>query len=60
MKVADEELGGATEQEYLDHRPQRYDLRADPSVGMMSTRDFDEMLGGSDPAMGGSRPGFMP
>ena len=60
VEVADEELVDATEQEYLDERLRRYDLRADPSVGMMSTKDFDEMIGGSGPAIGGSRPGFMP
>jgi EF hand len=59
-EVADEELVGATEQEYLDHRLRRYDRRADPPMGMMSTKDFDEMLGGSDPAMGGPRLGSMP
>ena len=60
VEVADEELVDATEQEYLDERLRRYDLRADPSVGMMSTKDFDEMIGGSGAAIGGSRPGFMP
>ena len=60
VEVADEELVDATEQEYLDQRLRRYDLRADPSVGMMSTKDFDEMIGGSGAAIGGSRPGFMP
>jgi hypothetical protein len=56
---ADEELVGATEQEDLNPRLQGHDRRADPSMGMMSTRDFDEMLGGSDPAIG-ARPGSMP
>jgi hypothetical protein len=56
--VAGEEVG-ATEQEYLEHRLRRYDRRDDPSVGMLSTKDFEEMLGGSDPAIGGGRPGSM-
>ena len=60
LELADEELVGATEQEYLAGRLRQYDLRADPSIGMLSTKDFEDMVGGSDPAIGGSRPGFMP
>ena len=60
LDVADEELVDATEQEYLDGRLRQYDLRTDPSVGMLSTKDFEEMVGGSDPAIGGSRPRLMP
>jgi hypothetical protein len=60
LELADEELVGATEQEYLAGRLRQYDLRADPSVGMLSTKDFEEMVGGSDPAIGGSRPRLTP
>jgi hypothetical protein len=60
VEPAEEEAVGATEQEYLDERLRRHVRRADPSVGMMSTKDFDQMLGGSDPGIGGSRPGPMP
>ena len=60
MELADEELVDATEQDYLDERLRQYDRRTDPSVGMLSTKDFEEMVGGSDPAMGGSRPRITP
>jgi hypothetical protein len=60
VEVAEEELVGPTEEEYLHERLRQYDLRADPSVGMLSTKDFEDMVGSSDPAIGGSRPRFMP
>ena len=60
VELADEELVDATEQDYLDERLRQYDRRTDPSVGMLSTKDFEEMVGGSDPAMGGSRPRITP
>jgi hypothetical protein len=58
--VADEELVGVTAQEQLSQRLRRDDRRPDPPMGMMSTRDLDEMLGGADPAAGPARLGSMP
>ena len=57
LEIAYEELVGATEQEYVDDNLRRYNLRADQTIGMMSTRDFDEMVGTSDPAISDPRPG---
>jgi hypothetical protein len=60
LGVAFEELVGRSEQEYVDDNLRKYNLRADQTVGMMSTRDFDEMIGGSDPAISNPRPGLLP
>lgn len=57
LEIFDEELVGATEQEYVDDNLRRYNMRADHTIGMMSTRDFDEMVGTSDPAISSPRPG---
>lgn len=45
-----EELIGATEREYVDVNIRHYDLRADLTTDMMSTRDFDDLLRDPDPA----------
>ena len=60
LEVASEELLGATEREYVDLNMRNYDLRADRTVGMMSTREFDEMVGDRDPALSMPRPGIYP
>ncbi len=60
LEVAYEELVGATEQEYLDVNLRKYNLRADRTVGMMSTRDFDEMVGEPDAAISTPRPELLP
>ena len=60
LEVAHEELVGATEQEYVDQYLRKYNLRADRTVGMMSTRDFDEMVGEPDAAISTPRPELLP
>jgi hypothetical protein len=60
LELAYEELVGATEQEYVDDNLRKYDLRADRTVGMMSTREFDELVGDADPAISIPRPGIYP
>jgi hypothetical protein len=60
LELAYEELVGATEQEYVDESLQQYNLRADRSIGMMSTREFDELVGDPDPALTFPRPGTVP
>jgi hypothetical protein len=60
LGVAFEEPVARTEQEYVDDNLRRYNLRADQTIGMMSTRDFGEMVGGSDPAISSPRPGLLP
>ena len=60
LELDDEELVGTTEQEYVDDHLRQYDLRADRTVGMMSTRDFDEMVGAPDPVLSEPRPGLLP
>jgi hypothetical protein len=52
LKAAWEDLVGATEQGYVDANLNRYNQRADPSSGMMSTSDFDAMVGAPDPSIG--------
>lgn len=51
LEVAEEELVGAFEQEYVDSSLRKYNLRADRTIGMMSTADFDEMVGEPDAAI---------
>ena len=41
LEIAEEELVGATEQEYVEDNLRRYNLRADRTIGTMSTRDND-------------------
>jgi hypothetical protein len=60
LEVAYEELVGATEQEYLDVNLRKYNLRADRTVGMISTRDFEEMVGEPDAAISTPRPELLP
>jgi len=60
LELASEELVGATEQEYVDDSLRNYNLRADRTIGMMSTADFDEMVGTLDPAISEPRPGLSP
>jgi hypothetical protein len=60
LELADEELVGATEQEYVDDSLRKYNLRADRTIGMMSTRDFDEMIGEPDAAISTPRPELLP
>jgi EF hand len=60
LEVAEEELVGASEQEYVDGSLRKYNLRADPTVGMMSTADFDEMVGEPDAAISTPRPEAVP
>jgi EF hand len=60
LELADEELVGATEQQYVDDSLQKYNLRADRSIGMLSTREFDELVGDADPALSYPRPGIVP
>ena len=60
LEVAYEELVGTTEQEYVDVNLGRYNLRADRSIGMMSTREFDEMVGEPDAAISTPRPELLP
>ena len=60
LEVAYEELVGTTEQEYVDDNLRRYNLRADRTIGMMSTRDFDEMVGEPDAAISTPRPELLP
>jgi EF hand len=57
LELAIEELVGRTEQEYVDDNLREHDLRADRTLGMMSTRDFDEMVGG---AISTPRPELLP
>jgi hypothetical protein len=59
LEIASEELVGATEQEYVDDNLRKYKLGTDRTIGMMSTRDFDEMVGTSDPAINDARPGVV-
>ena len=60
LEVGEEELVGATEQEYLDDNLRKYNLHADRTIGMMSTRDFDEMVGEPDAAISTPRPELLP
>jgi hypothetical protein len=60
FELAIEELVGRTEQEYVDDNLRRYDLRADRTIGMMSTKDFDEMVGEPDRALSAPRPELLP
>ncbi|MGH6899439.1 MAG: hypothetical protein ACREJ5_23295 [Geminicoccaceae bacterium] len=60
LELANEELVGWTEQEYVDDGLRQYNLRADRTIGMMSTSDFDEMVGAPDAAISDSRPGLLP
>ena len=60
FELAIEELVGRTEQEYVDDNLRKYDLRADRTIGMMSTRDFDEMVGDPDRALSTPRPELLP
>ena len=60
LELADEERVGATEQQYVDDSLQKYNLRADRSIGMLSTREFDELVGDADPALSYPRPGIVP
>ena len=60
LEIADEELVGATWREYVDLNMRKYNLRADRTVGMMSTRDFDEMVGEPDAAISTPRPELLP
>lgn len=60
LEVAYEELVGTTEQEYVDQYLRKYNLRADRTIGMMSTRDFDEMVGEPDAAISTPRPELLP
>ena len=60
LELAYEELVGATEQEYVDDNMRRYNLRADRTIGLMSTRDFDEMVGEPDAAISTPRPELLP
>lgn len=60
LELAEEELVGWTEQEYVDDNLRGYGLRADRTIGMMSTADFDEMIGARDAAIRDPRPGFLP
>ena len=52
LKTALEDLVGATEQGYVDANLNRYNQSADPGSGMMSTSDFDAMVGAPDPMLG--------
>jgi hypothetical protein len=52
LKAAWQDLVGATEQGYVDANLNRYNSRADPGSGMMSTSDFDAMVGAPDPMIG--------
>jgi hypothetical protein len=49
LEPADQGLVGATEQGFVDRNMLQYGQRADPGIGMMSTEDFDELFGLSDP-----------
>ena len=60
LEVAYEELIGATEQEYVDDNLRKNTLRADRTIGMMSTRDFAEMVGDPDAAISTPRPELLP
>jgi EF hand domain-containing protein len=60
LEVAEEELVGTTEQEYVDDNLRKYNLRADRTIGMMSTGDFDEMVGEPDAAISTPRPELLP
>jgi hypothetical protein len=60
LELANEELVGATEDEYVDDSLSKYNLRADRTIGMMSTRDFDEMVGAPDAAISTPRPELLP
>lgn len=51
-----EELVGATEREYIEVTTRDYDLRVDGTTGMVSTRDFDELLRDPRPASMVPRP----
>jgi hypothetical protein len=60
LEVAEEELIGATEQEYVDDNLRKYNLRADRTIGMMSTGDFDEIVGEPDTAISTPRQELLP
>jgi hypothetical protein len=60
LELAIEELVGSTEQRYVDDNLRKYNLRADRTIGMMSTRDFDEMIGEPDRAISTPRPELLP
>jgi hypothetical protein len=60
LELANEELVGWTEQEYVDENLRKYNLCADRTVGMMSTADFDEMVGARDAAISDPRSGLLP
>jgi EF hand len=60
LELANEELVGWAEQEYVDDGLREYNLRADRTIGMMSTSDFDEMVGAADAAISDPRPGLLP
>jgi len=60
LEIAYEELVGATEQECVADNLRRYDLRVDRTVGMVSTKEFEEMVASSHPAIREPRPGIVP
>ena len=60
LEVAYEELVGRTEREYVDLNMRNYNLRADRTIGMMSTKEFDEMVGEPDAAISTPRPELLP
>lgn len=60
LELADEELLGWSEQEYVDEELRKYNRRADRTVGVMSTPDFDEMVGAGDAAISDPRLGLLP
>ena len=60
LELAYEELVGATEREYVDVSLRKYNLRADRTIGMMSTKEFDEMVGEPDAAISTPRPELLP
>ena len=53
-------LVGAAEQEYVAGHLRRYDLQIDRTVGMMSTREFDERVASSHPAIREPAPAIVP
>lgn len=60
LEIAYEELVGTTEQAYVEDNLRQYNLRVERTVGMMSTKEFDEMVGSSHPAIREPRPGTVP
>jgi hypothetical protein len=60
LEPAYEELVGATEQDYVGSNLGEFDRRIDPTVGMMSTADFHEVIGIPDPALSEPGPELVP